>query len=77
MSRRFKVLIEFDSEANVWVTYVPALNHISTYGETKEEALAQTADMIIGYLEAAAVEGIPVHSDDDDVELIDLEVAVA
>ena len=77
MSRRFKVLIEYDAEEAVWVTYVPALNHISTYGETREEALAQTEDMILGYLETAAEKGISVPPDDFDVQLVDLEVAVA
>jgi predicted RNase H-like HicB family nuclease len=53
-ARRFKVLIEWDPEDRVWVTYVPALDHFSTYGDTREEALDHTREAILGYLEAAA-----------------------
>jgi predicted RNase H-like HicB family nuclease len=51
------------------------LNGLSTFGDTREEALANTREAIQGYLEAAAKEGItrPVL----DMELLDLEVAVA
>jgi len=51
---RFKVLLEFDPDAKVWVTYVPALGHASTFGETRDEALENTRELILGYLEAAA-----------------------
>ena len=44
--RRFTVLLEYDPEAQLWVTFVPALDYISTYGETREEALDQTREMI-------------------------------
>ena len=74
-ARRFKVLIEWDPEDRVWVTYVPALDHLSTYGETREEALENIREAILGYLEAAAKEGIPVPATDPDMDLIDLEVA--
>ncbi len=59
-TRLFKVLLEWDNEEQVWVTYVPTLNYISTFGETKEEALANTKEAILGYLEAATKEGIPI-----------------
>ena len=51
---RFKVLLEFDPEAKVWVTYIPALDHASTFGETPDQALENTRELILGYLEAAA-----------------------
>ena len=72
-THHYQVLLERDSEAGLWVTYVPALNGLSTYGETKDEALANTREAIQGYLEAAEKEGIPVPGP---LELIDLEVAV-
>jgi predicted RNase H-like HicB family nuclease len=50
----------------VWVTYVPALNCLSTYGEIREQALANTREAILGYLEAAAKEGILVPERDTD-----------
>jgi predicted RNase H-like HicB family nuclease len=62
--RRYHVLLEWDSEDHVWVTFVPALNDLSTFGETREEALANTQEAIEGYLEAAAKEGITVPTYD-------------
>lgn len=73
--RHYQVLLEWDPEEHVWVTYVPVLNHLSTYGETREEALDHTREAIHGYLEAAEREGIPVPADHQ-VELIDLDIAV-
>ena len=75
--RRFKVLLEFDPEAKAWVTYVPALDNISTFGDTREEALEKTKELILGYLEAAAKEGLPVSTEIQEVELVDLEIALA
>jgi antitoxin HicB len=73
MTEHFYVLIEWDPEASVWVTYVPTLNGLSTFGRTKEEALAETREAILGYLEAAKKEGIPLPSS---TELVELQVAV-
>ena len=76
-SQRYKVLIEFDDDAEAWVTYVPSLEGISTFGATREEALDNTRELILGYLEAAAKEGIDVPVRSGEPELIDLEVAAA
>ena len=76
-TRRFKVLLEWDPDDQVWVTYVPALAYISTFGDTREEALERTQEAILGYLEAAATEGIEVPAVDPEAELVDLEVAIA
>jgi len=54
----YNVLLEWDPEENVWVTYVPALDFLSTYGDTKEEAIENTREAILGYVEAAAKEGL-------------------
>ena len=76
-TRHFKVLLERDEAEGVWVTQVPALDHISTYGATREQALANTREAIIGYLKAAAMEGLPVPDGVPAAELVDLEVAIA
>jgi predicted RNase H-like HicB family nuclease len=47
----FKVVLEYDPEEDCWVTYVPALDNVSTWGKTREEALDNTEEAIIGYLE--------------------------
>ena len=54
---------------------VPSLNWLSTYGDSREQALEQTRDAIVGYFEAAAKVGMPVPSGDVEPEVVDLEVA--
>ena len=46
---RCKVLIEWDATDKVWVTTVPALDGLSTYGDTSDEATVQTSETIAGY----------------------------
>ena len=55
----FQVVLEWDSEEKLWVTYVPAFDFLSTFGETREEAIENTREAILGYLEAASKEGLP------------------
>lgn len=74
--RSYQVLIERDEAAGVWITHVPALNHLSTFGETREAALEMTREAILGYLEAAQKEGISVP-DVGALEVLDVEVRVA
>jgi predicted RNase H-like HicB family nuclease len=69
-TRKFTVLLEWDPTEAVWITTVPALNFLSTYGGTGEQALEETREAILGYLEAAAQEGIPVPSDNAETELV-------
>ncbi len=75
MTNRFNTLLSWDAEDRLWVAYVPSLNWLSTYGKTKEEAMEQVTDAIIGYLEAAAKEGIEAPPGDSDAELRYVEVA--
>ena len=74
MTRRFRVLLEWDPAARLWVTFVPGLDSLSTYGETREEALEQTREAILGYLEAAEREGLDVPIEIE-AEVVELEVA--
>lgn len=74
-TRRFTTFIEWDREDRVWVTYVPALNYLSTFGETEEEALERTREAILGYLEAAEKAGLPVSLADEKPRIVELEVA--
>jgi predicted RNase H-like HicB family nuclease len=60
-TQRYHVLLEWDPETGMWVTYVPTLNGLSTFGETREEALSNTQEAILGYLEAARKEGISLE----------------
>jgi antitoxin HicB len=74
-SHHFRVLLDWDPEAQVWVTLVPGLGDLSTFGETREDALAQTREAILGYLEAARKEGLPIPAETSP-ELVEVEVAV-
>jgi predicted RNase H-like HicB family nuclease len=58
VTRGFKVFLEWDAGAAAWVTYVPALEHLSTFGATREDALANTREAILGWIEAAEKEGL-------------------
>ena len=60
VSGPFKIVLEWDAEDHVWVSHVPELGDISTYGDTVEEAIAQTREAILGYLETAAEQQIPL-----------------
>jgi predicted RNase H-like HicB family nuclease len=77
-TQHFQILMEWDPEDEVWVTHVSALNALSTFGETRQEALANTREAIEGYFEAAAKEGIELAPRSDrQLQLVDLAVAVA
>ena len=75
--RRFQVVLEWDADDSMWVTYVPALNHLSTYAPTKAEALAETREAILGYIEAAKLEKLPLPESNGTVELTEVEIAIA
>lgn len=67
--------MEWDEESHVWVTYVPELANISTYGETEEEALEATRELIAGYLEAAEKEHIaPPSTPSRPPRIVEVEV---
>jgi predicted RNase H-like HicB family nuclease len=55
----FKIRLDWDADARVWVTCVPNLGGISTFGNTLDEAIFQTREMVIGYFEALEAEGLP------------------
>ena len=74
MERQFQVFVEYDASEKAWVTYVPALNHISTFGSTRDEALANTHEAIVGYIEAADKEGIQLSPDSTPAELVQIAV---
>ena len=76
-TRRFRVLVEWDAEDEVWVTHVPALGHLSTYGDTRDEALRNTHEAVLGYLEAAAREQLPVPTEDTPLDVVEIEVAAS
>ena len=74
--RSFQVVLEWDPESQFWVTYVPVLEFLSTFGDTRQEALTNTREAILGYLEAAEKEGLPTPSGNTRTELVTVEVPV-
>lgn len=76
MTRHFQVLLEWDRDEGVWVTTVPALDRLSTSGEARNEAIENTEEAILGYLEAAAMEGLSVSPDQAGAEIVDVEVTI-
>jgi len=57
------------------VTYVPASHTNSTWGKTREEAVENTKEAIIGYVEAAREEGLPTPLGKT-IEITEIKVAV-
>lgn len=58
--RRFRIVIQHDAEEDCWVTCVPALNHLSDWGETREEVVEHTREAVTGYLETLEKAGLPL-----------------
>ena len=57
----------WDAESGAWVTYVPELNGISTLGEMQEEALENTRDMVVAYLQSAEDLRLPIPLSADEI----------
>lgn len=74
MGHPYPVLLEWDAVDEVFVTYVPALNFLSTFGETRDEAIQNTREAILGYLEAAHLEGLEPREDVREAEIIEIAV---
>lgn len=74
MKRHYQAFLEYDAAEDAWVAYVPALDHLSTFGETREEALSNVREAILGYLEAAQKEGIELNVQPTPAELVEIAV---
>ncbi len=55
---RYTVIFE-PAEEGGYLVHIPALNGLTTEGETLNEAREMAKDAIAGYLEALAKDGIP------------------
>ena len=60
---RYTVIFE-PAEEGGYVVHVPALNGAATQGETIEEAREMAKDLISGYVEALAKDGIEAPVED-------------
>ena len=55
-----EIRLEWDSEAEVWISHVPVLNNLSTYGKTLQEVTQMTQEAVLGYVETAEEVGKPL-----------------
>jgi predicted RNase H-like HicB family nuclease len=70
--QRYRVVLEHDRADDVWVTHVPALNGLSTFGPSRAVALERTREAILGYLDVIHETGLaPAETD---LEVVELEV---
>ena len=67
MERRFKVVLEWDNEENVYVVTVPLLPGCVTQGHTKEEALKRVEEAISVTLAGLEATGQPIPEGDVDI----------
>ncbi|MGB8961458.1 MAG: type II toxin-antitoxin system HicB family antitoxin, partial [Pseudonocardiaceae bacterium] len=74
--QHFSVVVEWDSDDDLWVTHVPALDGLSTYGDTREAAVESTREAIEGYLEAAGKAGIPLPRSGPEPSIVEVEVSL-
>jgi predicted RNase H-like HicB family nuclease len=76
MSSEVTYPVVMEQQDGQFVTYVPALDFASTFGETREEALERTRELIVGYLEAAEKDGIAVAPPIGDTHIEQISVAL-
>jgi len=60
MIEGIRVEIEKDSATKAYVTYIPALGNISTFGDTLEIALDHTREMLLTYIISMDDDGLPL-----------------
>ncbi len=64
------VRLKYDPASKCYVTSIPELFGISTYGETVSEALDETRDLILGFLASAEAHNQRIPLDRDQIEKI-------
>ena len=74
MATTYTYPVVIEEQDGDFVTYVPALDFASTHGETRNEALERTREMIVGYLQFAEKEGLPVPTPASHTEIMEITV---
>ena len=65
--RKFKVVLQWDSEEQVFNVTVPALSGCVTYGKTRDEAIERVQEAIAGFIEALEISKMPVPESDVEI----------
>jgi predicted RNase H-like HicB family nuclease len=71
---KYTVVLEPDDEGRGYTVRVPALSGCVTEGETREEALANAREAIIGFIEALEKAGEPVPEEKEPVQVVTVAV---
>ena len=71
---RYTVVLEPDDEGRGYTILVPALPGCVTEGATKEEALVNVREAILGFIEGLQKAGEPVPEEKEPVELATVTV---
>ena len=72
MLTKFLVRLEWDSEYDGYVAYVPSLPGCVSQGKNEREALSNVGDAIQVYIESLKSTGQPIPSGDGDVYTIEV-----
>lgn len=76
MSRRFKIILEWNEDGGGYTVTVPALPGCVTEGDTLEEALNNAREAITGYIEALSLKGLPLPQNDPPMFFGEIEVSL-
>ena len=74
MSTSLTYPIVIEEQDGEFVTYVPAFDFASTHGDTRDEALRRTHELIVGYLQFADKEGLEVPPPAPRTEIAEITV---
>ncbi len=70
MASAFEIRLEWDPADRVWVSHVPSLGGLSSYGATSQGALEMTREAVLGYLETAEDLGKPLPLDPTEIRTL-------
>jgi predicted RNase H-like HicB family nuclease len=74
MSTSLTYSVVIEEQDGEFVTYVPALDFASTHGDTRDQALERTHELIVGYLQFANKEGLEVPAPAHRTEIAEVTV---
>lgn len=70
--RKFKIVLQWDSEEEIFNVSVPALSGCVTYGKTRTEAIERSQEAIEGFIEALELANLPIP--ESDVEIAEVVI---
>ncbi|MGK7896816.1 MAG: type II toxin-antitoxin system HicB family antitoxin [Xenococcus sp. (in: cyanobacteria)] len=70
MNQHTRQVILYKDEDGYWIAECPSLKGCNSQGKTKEEALSNIKEAIVGYVAALEEDGISVPEDDFETFLV-------